>query len=287
MAGRPTVTTILGELQSLDDSWAWAHAQLAGAPEDGRIGDRLGPSHGAGEPLPDRLSALAQPERPGRCGTWMAGLPGAGDRRRHAGSPRSRRRRSRAGLAARSRTARDANELDRACRCSTAWPFRTGPAGDFESLAELLVAVPAPYQVGRRVIDASRPRARIETMPARPGRGRTPPGDPGPARLAAHRSGRRTCPRTTSPGTPTGRHCSGSGWTTRTGIANQPGGVSAGPPAARRAGDLRALPPRPVAGEGRGPRSRRHVVRPAEPAAGATGSSPGSAHASSSATRSR
>ena len=152
----PTLTTTLGQLQSLDDSWAWAHAQLAGAPEDGDIGDRLGPSHAA-----VNLSRIVCPRSLNPDGAddagreWLACLVPAIDAGRRTAlglgggdlGPAWRRDPNGA-------DANDAIELP----IYDAWSFRTGPAGDFESLAELLVAVPAPYQVGRRVIDASQPQ---------------------------------------------------------------------------------------------------------------------------------
>lgn len=46
------------------------------------------------------------------------------------------------------------------------WTFRTAPDGDFASLARKLVAVTAPWQVGRRTLDTSRPGAPLEDLPA-------------------------------------------------------------------------------------------------------------------------
>lgn len=45
------------------------------------------------------------------------------------------------------------------------WEFRTGPDGDFATLALRLNGVVAPYQVGRRFIDASQPGAPLHPLP--------------------------------------------------------------------------------------------------------------------------
>ncbi len=45
------------------------------------------------------------------------------------------------------------------------WEFRTGPAGDFESLAELLEAREVPPQVGKRPMDVSTPGFKLPASP--------------------------------------------------------------------------------------------------------------------------
>jgi hypothetical protein len=45
------------------------------------------------------------------------------------------------------------------------WEFRTGPDGDFRTLALRLHGVVAPYEVGRRFLDASEPGEPLESLP--------------------------------------------------------------------------------------------------------------------------
>jgi hypothetical protein len=57
----PTVQTRFGELQSLDDSWAWAHAQVIGAAKSGppvavRLSDQFGPVNLSRIVCPRKLS---------------------------------------------------------------------------------------------------------------------------------------------------------------------------------------------------------------------------------------
>lgn len=73
------------------------------------------------------------------------------------------------------------------------WEFRTAPDGDFARLARRIVAVPAPWEIGRRLIDMSRPGAPLgDLVPDEPGRlqvikcalfspNRPPPGAPSEA----------------------------------------------------------------------------------------------------------
>lgn len=159
----PVVTTVLGELQSLDDSWAWAHAQLIGRPEDGAIGDRLGTAHG-----PANLSRILCPRRLDGEEDWVACLVPATDVGRRAALGFT-------GGGLGPAWTRVADESDKAVPIELPvfdrWAFHTGPAGDFESLAERLVPIAAPYAVGRRVIDMSRPLgARDALEPADVGR---------------------------------------------------------------------------------------------------------------------
>ncbi|HEY7131895.1 MAG TPA: hypothetical protein VH440_06565, partial [Candidatus Limnocylindrales bacterium] len=218
----PSVTTILGELQPLDDSWAWAHAQLIGSPGDGDLGDRLGSGYG-----PANLSRILCPRRledadPDRGQEWLACLVPAIDVGRRVAlglpggdlGPAWQRKPNNA-------DANDAIELP----VFDSWSFRTGKDGDFESLATLLVAVPAPYEVGRRVIDASQPQGGHEE------------------KLGPNEDGRRQVVRgpLVSPLTdkPPGAPDDDAAWdATRTGrlvdrldqadhLANEPGGVSA------------------------------------------------------------
>ena len=143
---------------SLDESWAWAHVQLAGAPDNGPIADRLGPAFAAAN-----LSRVVCPRNLNPDGAddagraWRACLVPAIDAGVKAGLGLE------GGTLDHAWTHDGAQPGDRVpLPVYDSWTFRTGPSGDFESLAELLVAVPAPYQVGRRVIarQAKAPRGR-------------------------------------------------------------------------------------------------------------------------------
>src|SRR5262249_50623779 len=57
------------------------------------------------------------------------------------------------------------------------WSFGTGPAGDFKSLAERLEGLPAPWQVGRRVVNVATPGGQLPPLgPADDGRLQTTTG---------------------------------------------------------------------------------------------------------------
>ena len=162
------VRTTKSELQPLDDSWAWAHVQLVGPPDmPTSIVDRLTSQYGD-----VNLSRLLCPRRlePDRGGYYLACVVPAYD----AGV--------KTGLADTSspptldpawRRQPDGSDRDDeiVLPVYTSWTFSTASDGDFRSLAELLVPVPAPWHVGRRIVDT-----------ARPGGGLTPlaPGEPGP-----------------------------------------------------------------------------------------------------------
>jgi hypothetical protein len=151
--------TLRRELQPLDDSWAWAHAQVLGAAtESPPVSDRLSASHG-----PANLSRILCPRRltSGRsyiaalvptfeCGVNVAlGMTG-GDLK----------------------PAWDASnpESEIVLPAFDFWHFSAAPKGDFEKLAKRLHGVPAPWNVGRRFIDASRPGAPIgDLAPGAPG----------------------------------------------------------------------------------------------------------------------
>ena len=143
--------TRLGELPPLADAWAWAHAQLAGKKGEGpTIAQRLGDSHAA-----TNLSRIVCPRRLDPKSNYIAALVPSYD----AGV--------KAGLGApggtvgpawsRAGDGSDAGD-DILLPVYDSWRFSTGMKGDFESLAGKLVGVAAPWNVGRRIIDASNPR---------------------------------------------------------------------------------------------------------------------------------
>ena len=159
-AGMPRVLrTYLGELQPLDDSWAWAHAQVlgpaAGAPS---VSDRLSASYG-----PVNLSRLMCPRKLDHGGHYVAALVPAFDCGRqsalggHGGA-----------LEPAWRRAADDSDADVAIDLPVfdLWRFSVAASGDFEQLAGRLQGVAAPWNVGRRLIDASKPRGHLADLAA-------------------------------------------------------------------------------------------------------------------------
>jgi hypothetical protein len=149
------ITTKKGELQPLSDSWAWAHAQISGAVAGGvSVEDRLTDSYG-----PTNLSRLLNPRKLDPETSYVACVVPAFDCGVQAGL----------GLAggtlnpAWTRAAGDNNQ-DITLPVYDYWRFRIAPAGDFESLAEKLKGFPAPWPIGRRVIDFSLPRGGMNPL---------------------------------------------------------------------------------------------------------------------------
>jgi hypothetical protein len=158
--GLPHVlSTELGELQSLEDNAYFAHAQVVdGAkvviPANPAIADRLSDEHALAN-----LSRLICPRKlePGKgyravlvpafdCGA-RAGLGVSGGTLGPAWT--------RAPDGSDSRSAIQLPAYD-------SWDFDTGPSGDFKSLAERLVPIGAPWQIGRRIIDGTQPGGGID-----------------------------------------------------------------------------------------------------------------------------
>lgn len=163
-AGLPMrLRTRLGELQPLGDSWAWAHAQVIGPPNGSgpTVADRLSAAYG-----PVNLSRLLCPRRLAQHKGYHACVVPAFDAGVKAGL----------GLTggtlapAWTRAAGDEN-TEIVLPVYDFWRFSVGPAGDFESLAERLRGVSAPWSVGRRIVDTSRPGGGIADLAAdAPGR---------------------------------------------------------------------------------------------------------------------
>lgn len=150
------VVTRMSELQPLEDAWAFAHAQVAG-PSDGTpsVQDRLTEDYAL-----VNLSRILCPRKldPGKsymaclvpvfdCGV-KAGLgsaePGTLDFAWTRGA--------------------DDGEKQITLPLYDHWRFSIGPAGDFESLAEKIVPIDAPWQIGRRMIDTSNPRGGMAAL---------------------------------------------------------------------------------------------------------------------------
>ncbi|WP_085027885.1 hypothetical protein [Ensifer aridi] len=142
------------ELQPLQERWAWAHAQVAGRPGVGAsVSDRLTDDY-----APTNLSRLMCPRRLEDQRTYLACVVPAYECGVNAGLGRSG-----GGLGpAWTRMPGDDADIIRlpvyAC-----WQFATGRAEwNFEKLAKKLQGIVAPWQLGRRLIDAAEPRGGIE-----------------------------------------------------------------------------------------------------------------------------
>jgi hypothetical protein len=156
------VETRVGELQSLTNSWAWAHAQVIGGTADPgpTVADRLTSGYGA-----VNLSRLICPRPLSAKTSYVACIVPAFEAGVRAGLGQSGGKL----VPAWTRTANDDNQ-EIVLPVYDRWTFGTTDDGDFRSLAERLVGTPAPWAVGRRIMDASRPRGDV---------GNLAPGDPG------------------------------------------------------------------------------------------------------------
>ena len=152
------LVTHRGELQPLDDSWAWAHAQIIGSMAgEPSIVDRLSDDHG-----PQNLSRLLCPRKLAPNSTYIVALVPAFD----CGVKTARGQSGGTLDAAWTRAADNSDaETEILLPIFDAWQFSTAPAGDFESLAKRLHGVSAPWNVGRRLIDASNPRGSLPSLP--------------------------------------------------------------------------------------------------------------------------
>jgi hypothetical protein len=152
----PVVRTRLGELQSLDNSWAWAHAQVVGGPEDPgpSVADRLTAAYGS-----VNLSRLLCPRTLSQNRAYIACIVPAFD------------------VGVRVGLGQSGGTLDPAWTRSPGdddheivlpvydrWTFATTTDGDFKTLAERLNGVAAPWSVGRRTIDTSKPRGDVADL---------------------------------------------------------------------------------------------------------------------------
>ncbi|MCU1428822.1 MAG: hypothetical protein JWL83_2822 [Actinomycetia bacterium] len=158
----PQISVRKSELQAIDagvdDPWAWAHAQVVGPADSGpTIPDRLTPSYAAAN-----LSRLVCPRHLAPDTQYLACVVPAYD----AGVQTGLGTGSPGTLAPAWTRAADASDADNAVLLPvySSWRFGTGPAGDFESLAEKLAGVPAPWQVGRRVTDVAFPKGGLPDL---------------------------------------------------------------------------------------------------------------------------
>ena len=151
--------TLRGELQPLDDAWAWAHAQVLGSAKDApSVADRLSASHG-----PANLSRILCPRRLEGGRTYIAALvpifkSGVNAANKIPGG----------NLEWAWDAANPGGEIK--LPVFDWWRFSTAAGGDFEKLAKRLRGVAAPWNVGRRIIDASRPAPLADLASDAPGR---------------------------------------------------------------------------------------------------------------------
>ncbi|MEO7085894.1 MAG: hypothetical protein ABI442_17465 [Gemmatimonadaceae bacterium] len=153
----PTVTTPLGELGDLATSWAWAHAQVIGGPASGpSVQTRL-----TDEYSDVNLSRLICPRQLAPNKSYVACIVPAFDAGVQAalGAPGGTT------AAAWTRVAGD-DSRQITLPVFDHWTFATTSDGDFETLAKKLVGIPAPWNVGRRIIDTSRPGGDIADLGA-------------------------------------------------------------------------------------------------------------------------
>jgi hypothetical protein len=145
----PTLTAPAAELPPLTSSWAWAHAQIVG-------------SDGAGPSLADRLSAayaalnlarITCPRRLKPRTAYVAALVPTFAAGRLVGLGRPLPPNQTLAWAW------DGTEDPVTLPVYYSFRFSTGERGDFEDLAERLQPRVAPWQVGRRPMDASQPGA--------------------------------------------------------------------------------------------------------------------------------
>ncbi len=141
------------ELQPLDDSWAWAHAQIIG-PAAGSPGitDRLSESYG-----PANLSRLLCPRKLDPQKNYIACLVPAFDCGRQVAMGAS-------GGTLDPAWSGGNPEEEFVLPVFDAWRFSTAPEGDFEKLAKRLHGVAAPWNVGRRIIDTKNPRGGMKEL---------------------------------------------------------------------------------------------------------------------------
>jgi hypothetical protein len=159
------VQTFLGELQPTDDAWAWAHAQLIGPADSGpTVDDRLTAAYGAAN-----LSRLLCPRKLDPERQYLAAVVPSFN----AGLARGLGQPLPAALDMAWSRAGDNSDADTAITLPvySSWRFSTGEDGDFGSLALKLHGVPAPWQVGRRLTEMSRPGGGLPDLaPVDPGR---------------------------------------------------------------------------------------------------------------------
>jgi hypothetical protein len=147
----PVLRVPLAQLPPLADAHLWAHAQAPQSDATG-ISVRLSPEY-----APVNLSRLVSPRVLTQETSYLAALVPTTDVGARGGL----------GLTGGNLGPAWTSASDDPVRLPVydSWEFRTGPDGDFATLALRLHGVPAPYAVGRRFIDTSQPGAPIDPLP--------------------------------------------------------------------------------------------------------------------------
>ena len=145
----PVVHTFLGELQSLDDADRWAHAQVIGPEHTGpSMLDRLSRAQ-----APANLSRLLCPRRLESDQGYLACVVPVFNAGLQVG--RDLPLPATLDLAWHRQAGDDSTSI--ALPVYSSWRFRVSADGDFGTLASKLRGVPAPWQVGRRLLDTAAP----------------------------------------------------------------------------------------------------------------------------------
>jgi hypothetical protein len=155
------LVTHMSELQPLGDAWAWAHAQVTG-PLDGTpsLDDRLTDDYAL-----TNLSRILCPRRLDKDKSYIACLVPSYDCGVKTGLGSSEPGRLDPAWT------RAANDGDKQITLPVydSWRFSVAEAGDFGLLAQKLVPIKAPWQVGRRMIDASKSDSKLMLPDDAPG----------------------------------------------------------------------------------------------------------------------
>ncbi len=166
------IWTKRGQLQSLEENWRFAHAQVVGAGRAGGGTGALIQRGGGADSVQSRLSAAHAPANLSRIlcprrledGTsYVAALVPAFDCGVMIGLGIGG-----GSLAPAWTRAADGSDADGEIVLPyyDSWEFATAGDGDFRSLAEKIRGVAAPWSVGRRRIDMSQPGGDIPGLPA-------------------------------------------------------------------------------------------------------------------------
>ena len=152
------LSTLRGELQALDDAWAWAHAQVLGiSAGTASVADRMGDAHAE-----VNLSRLICPRRLSTNTSYIACVVPTYDCGVKAGLGLGGGTLDPAWM-----TVNLMAEITLPVYAS--WRFSIGNSFNFEKLAERLLPVGAPWQIGRRAVDLRTPRGGVADDLASPG----------------------------------------------------------------------------------------------------------------------
>jgi hypothetical protein len=149
----PVLQVALAQLPPLGDVHLWAHAQSAQAANGASLAVRMSPEYAT-----VNLSRLLSPRVLRQDTDYIAAVVPTTDVGVRGGLGLTGGTLEPAWTAA----SNDPVRLP----VFDSWEFRTGPDGDFATIALRLQGVVAPYEVGRRFIDASQPGRPLDPLPA-------------------------------------------------------------------------------------------------------------------------